>query len=419
MIGAAFGGSLVGVGLDFPVPSFCGPREPGPGDPHNCVAISDDAYEGWEIPEGSLLHVSPDGRLLSVVLAKETEWMGIPFAPYQPVEFIAGEPQRGYLARDVELDGIPLQGGTPVSVTRVKDALFVHAGTLSRDHRMEGRPGRLCAQGTPFIRGPGRHLASFHPAEPLEIGGLLLQPLAEVRLEDTRQGPRLRQGTLARAAVISGIPCAAGHVIELDPEGRLSRATLSEDWRGSTARWARGTELHLLATGAVLLGTLAEPAILGGLACAAAPVRFDGRGSPIELVLAAAQVVDGYPCRAGSRVRRRIDPHYELGAPYKSHGASFDVGDVVTTQRYRDGAPWPTVRLGAPRTIHGIALPSGSRVQLVGTLLRTLLLEPSSAIHVAEQEIAGGSEVHLDLFGLVKEVLPPSKRPAGYRAPAG
>ena len=407
---------------DVPIPSFCEWRTPLPDDPHNCRAITDAEYEDWGIPEGSLLQLSSQGRLLSVVPGRDTEWMGVPFAAGHPVEFLGGEPRRGVLAREVVLDRIPLAAYAAVSVAWVADAVVVYEGTLARDHWMQGFP---CAGGTTFTRSPDELLASFHPFEPVDVGGLRLAAGSEVRFQNIGTGHRLWRGTLDRSALISEIPCAAGHPVQFDAESHLTQATLSEDLEvgGEGGRcWARETEVRLV-RGAIVAGTLARPATLGGIPCKEGPVRLEDGQIPIDCVLERDHVVDGYPCLGGSRVSRRADPsvplghRYELSGPYKSHGVSFERGDVITT-RSGEGEAWPTVVLASARSIRGIALPSGSEVMLVGKLLRTLTLRPSRALELEGKRVPSGSEIALDLLGRVRAVIPAPEAGESYRQSA-
>lgn len=395
-----------------PVPPFCRRLDPPVEDGRlDLEAARDGQLDGWPVPGGSLLRLGSDGHLLYLKPPRDLELAGVTFRGGSLISFVWRRPYQGMLARDKKIGRVPCLGGREVALGGEPGRWFVQRATLSRDAQVNGYP---CAAGTEISRdgGEGGRMFAFVPSRLLVVDGVLCAPGKTIRLQEGR----LWVATLAEDRVLSGVPCAGGGPVHFHPDGSLSHAQLSREWRARGGGvWRAGTTVSgRLSQGLVTRGTLARDEVLDGLPCSAGEVQRDARGRPTRFRLARDTVVDRIPCQAGSEVQ--LDLHggvFVLAGPYRRFRVTWGRGDRLVIDPYDDYED-AAVTLAAPREIRGHLFPAGSRASIEGWLFPSISVSLGAAATIDGRVIPAGSTVVLGWRGRVKQVLSPP-RGAPYR----
>lgn len=147
------------------------------------------------------------------VLDEETTIAGLPCAAGSKVVSYRGHPQTLTLARDVELDSIPCQGGEPVHL--YEDG-SLDIGRLSRDVEIQGLPAK---GGTTISFWTDRQLSTLTLAEDHEVDGLALPAGSRVGFyEEIR---KLADLAVPVACTIAGVECITGQALRFDDAGAV------------------------------------------------------------------------------------------------------------------------------------------------------------------------------------------------------
>lgn len=393
----------------FTLPPFCRRLVPSPPAQHNAEAVTDGRVEGWPVPAGSRLWFSAQGELLEMIPAAPVTLDGLTFAAHKRVGFVWGRPFRGTLAGDVALSGTPCRAGGETQVRLVDGAWYPLDGELAADAVLDGFEAMA---GTRFARIDTGRLVLFTPPRDVVIDGVPCRGGSPVR----RHEGRLAVATLAEDRVLDGVPCAAGGPVHFDARG-LTHARLSSPWTVGPATWRAGTLVSgVLRARLVRQGTLDADAVLDGYPVAGGcELRLDARDRLVSFVLARDAVVDRFPCRAGTAVRRRDERAYTLAGPKTLRGVTFHAGDEITIDEWDDyDAGVPVVRLAAPRLIRGRTLPAGSSVSLYGWLCPRISVRLGDAAVIDGVAHPAQTLIDFDRRDRVTRVLPP-KREAPFR----
>jgi len=382
---------------------------PSPSSLHNAEAVADGRIEGWLVPAGSRLWFSAKGELLEMIPAVPVTLDGLTFAAHHRIGFVWGRPFRGTLLHDVTLSGTPCRAGVETQVQSVHGAWYPLDGELAADAVLDGFAAMV---GTPFQRLDVGRLVLFTPPRDVVIEGVPCRGGSPVRCH----AGRLAVATLAEDRVLDGVPCAAGGPVHFDARG-LTHAHLSSPWTVDRATWRGGT----LVSGAlrdqrVRLGTLDAEAVIDGYPVAGGcTLQFDAGGRLVSFVLARDAVVDRFPCRAGTAVRRLGERAYTLAAPKILRGITFHAGDVITLDAWDDDDPnVPVVRLATARLIRGRTFPAGSVVYLYGWLCRRISVRLGDTAVVDGVVHPAQTIIDFDRRDRVTRVFPP-KHEAPFR----
>jgi hypothetical protein len=315
-------------------------------------------------------HLHADGWLWTMKPLADIAVQGIPCQKGQHVSFHAnGRVASATLARATTLDGEALPAGTPV-VFDTDGRLEAWSLKLASDRELMIRAARAEALACPLRVPAGstitvehRQLRSVVLSAPAAVDGQDLPAWTEVIFGDSgalshvtpREELRLRgipcaahetvvfelgllhELTPAADVVVDGVPCAAGEVLRFDEDGRLRRLYTSEDAIIREVPCRDHTRVYLHANGAVAEATLARATGFGPVTVAEdQDVLLSEEGRLLMGTPAEPCVVGGVPVAAGAKLMLHDDGtplSVVLGDAHDACGARWPAGTSLTWSR--------------------------------------------------------------------------------------
>lgn len=324
--------------------------------------------------------------------------------------FRDGEVGEVIFPADRDLDGIPCRGGEPVSLSRGR----VWRATLARDVIIDEI---ACEAGSKIeltLRSGRRAIIEATVARDAVIAGHRAQAHTVIQLSPDG---RLTRFVPPANAVIDGIECLAGHPVVLGAGGRLSQATLAEDAVLGGIACRGGAPIALAADGRPTSARLARREVLGGVAFAAdTEVIGLGGGRPAQGVLAEHQRIDGAPCLGGTVVtfaRGRLES-FVLAEDHRLRtGAAgtallrhlvFKRGTKVHLEQH--DTPEVQVVLAEDQEVLGRSFPAGTRLWIRGLLWPRVVAELGGEASFEGRRFEPGARI---VFGRRGKIIEPSR----------
>jgi len=222
-------------------------------------------FGGWKFPPGSVAKFNENGQISSIALPSDSSINNYRFKAGKEIKFDS----KGRIVSGVLVDNIRLDGKTPAGqefrmiFSRELEIFFhnfkvrnIRGGTLADDVTIGSATFKKLTFLDSYESSDGKdRIKEGTLAKKAIIDGIRLKANSIIKL---RRSGKLWLGTLAEDAFLK--PFKGGELIQLFENGKIAWGTLSEDKEFGKFKFKKDTEIGFYGDGSVYRGTLAEDA---------------------------------------------------------------------------------------------------------------------------------------------------------------